>query len=149
MQVNNKKNEARSECPMSRSLDIFGDKWTLLIIRDLVFKGYRFYNEFVSSEEKIATNILSDRLKKLELNGIIKSEKYELNKTKKVYKLTETGIDLIPVLVELLLWGYKYDESLLNSEERIGAFSMIKEDKEGFIKNVIASVKNFDATNFC
>ena len=105
--------------------------------------------QFVSSEEKIATNILSDRLKKLELNGIIKSEKYELNKTKKVYKLTETGIDLIPVLVELLLWGYKYDESLLNSEERIGAFSMIKEDKEGFIKNVIASVKNFDATNFC
>ncbi len=138
----------RSECPISKSLDIFGDKWTLLIIRDIVFNGYRFYNEFLNSEEKIATNILSDRLKKLELNGIVKSEKYASNKTKKVYKLTEAGIDLIPILVDLLAWGYTYDSSLLSKEERIFAFKSIKDDKAGFIQGVIAAVRNYDAYNY-
>ncbi len=138
----------RSECPISKSLDIFGDKWTLLIIRDIVFNGYRFYNEFLNSEEKIATNILSDRLKKLESNGILKSEKYELNKTKKVYKLTDAGIELIPILVDLLAWGYKYDPTLLSREERIFAFNTIKENRTGFIEGVIAAVKNFDANNY-
>lgn len=142
-------NNQRSDCPISKSLDIFGDKWTLLIVRDLVFHGYRFYNQFLASGEKIATNILSDRLKKLEANGFITSEKYALNKTKKVYKLTEPGLDLIPILVELLAWGYKHDDTLLNSKDKVMAFKNVNEDKNAFIQRVIASVKNFDATNYC
>lgn len=138
-----KKKNDRSECPISKSLDIFGDKWTLLIVRDLVFNGFRFYNEFLNSEEKIATNILSDRLKKLELYGLVTSEKDDLNKSKKVYKLTREGIDLIPVLVELLFWGYKYDSELLKTKERIQTFKMLKEDKQGFIESAMTeALKN-------
>lgn len=139
----------RSECPISRALDVFGDKWTLLIIRDIVFKGFRFYNEFLETGEGIATNVLSDRLKKLEKYGFLESKKYELQKTKKVYKVTELGIDLIPVLVELLAWGFKYDDTLILPKEKIGVFEKIWEDKEAFIEEITESVRKFDATNYC
>ena len=106
------KQKRRSDCPISLSLDIFGDKWTFLIIRDLVFDGKRFYSDFLNSKEGIATNILSDRLKKLEQNGIIISRKYEKLKTKKEYILTEKGKHLVPVLVEMILWSARYHTDL-------------------------------------
>lgn len=102
----------RSDCPISYALDFFGDKWTFLIIRDMVFDGKRFYSDFLNSKEGIATNILSDRLKKLEANGVIESKKYEKLKTKKVYSLTEKGKRLVPILVEVILWSAEYDEGL-------------------------------------
>ena len=102
----------RSDCPISYALDFFGDKWTFLIIRDLVFDGKRFYSDFLNSKEGIATNILSDRLKKLEQNGIIISRKYEKLKTKKEYILTEKGKHLVPVLVEMILWSARYHKDL-------------------------------------
>ena len=112
-----KKNVPRSDCPISFALDFLGDKWSLLVIRDLIFDGKRFYKEFLQSKEGIATNILSDRLKKLENAGLITSKVYEQLKTQKEYSLTEKGKDLIPVLIEIILWSAKYHEGLAVSDE--------------------------------
>ena len=97
-------------CPISTTLDILGDKWTLLIIRDLMFKGKRTYGEFLQSEEKIATNILADRLLILEKNGIVEKRVFPENKVKNLYQLTPKGIDLMPILLEIIVWGDKYFE---------------------------------------
>ncbi|HEY4655289.1 MAG TPA: helix-turn-helix domain-containing protein, partial [Cyclobacteriaceae bacterium] len=92
----------RSQCPISTALDIFGDKWTLLVIRDLLFNQKKTYGEFLDSEERIATNILSDRLSLLERTGIVSKQKHPYHGLKIVYSLTQKGIDLIPVLVEII-----------------------------------------------
>jgi len=136
----------RSECPISRTLDLFGDKWTLLIIRDVVFKGYRFYNEFLTSDEGIATNVLADRLKKMEASGFLLSAKYEQQKRKKVYRLTELGIGLIPIVLEMLLWGIKYDDSLMIAP---GVADRIQNDRENLLEEIVTSLRNFDNKNFC
>lgn len=99
----------RSHCPVSFALDLFGDKWTLLIIRDLMFKGKRTYGEFLQSEEKIATNILADRLQTLDHAGLIAKQQDPKNKSKFIYTLTGKGIDLLPVLVEIIRWSSLYD----------------------------------------
>ncbi len=101
----------RSDCPVSYALDFFGDKWTFLIVRDLV-EGKKFYKDFLNSKEGIATNILSDRLKKLERNGIVESKVYEKLKTQKEYALTEKGKDLIPLLIEMMVWSDKHHTGL-------------------------------------
>lgn len=136
----------RSECPISCALDLFGDKWTLLIIRDIAFKGYRFYNEFLETGEGIATNVLSDRLKMLEANGFLISKKYEKNKTKKIYRLSENGIGLIPIVLEMLLWGIKYDDSLMIAP---GIADRIQNDRENLLEEIVTSLNNFDNHNFC
>lgn len=123
----------RSDCPISYGLDFFGDKWSLLVIRDLVFDHKRFYKEFLQSKEKIATNILSDRLKKLEMAGIVESKVYEKLKTQKVYTLTEKGKDLIPVLVEIILWSAKYKDGLAVTPEFV-------EKATNYRKNVIDTI---------
>jgi len=136
----------RSECPISRALDLFGDKWTLLIIRDIVFKGYRFYNEFLASDEGIATNVLADRLKKLQAVGFLACQKYEQHKRKKVYRLTELGIGLIPIVLEMLLWGIKYDPSLMIAP---GIADRIQKDRKNLLEEIVTSLRNFDNKNFC
>jgi DNA-binding HxlR family transcriptional regulator len=100
----------RSSCPISTALDIFGDKWSLLIIRDLMFNEKKTYGEFLESEERIATNILADRLALLECGNIISKEKHPDSKAKVLYKLTPKGIELIPVMVEIILWSEKHHE---------------------------------------
>jgi len=100
----------RSNCPISYTMDFFGDKWTFLILRDIALKGRCFYKEFLEAGEGIATNVLSDRLKMLEVEGIIQSQKYEKLKTKKTYSLTEKGKALIPILIEIIIWGGTYDK---------------------------------------
>jgi len=112
-----KKNKIRTHCPISFALDFFGDKWTFLIIRDLAFKGKHFYNEFLAAEEGIATNILSDRLKKLELIGIISSKKIKEKRIRKKYTLTDKGKDLIPTLIEMIIWSYKHDSETEAGED--------------------------------
>lgn len=112
-----KKKIPRSDCPISFALDFLGDKWSLLVIRDLVFEGKKFYKEFLKSKEGIATNVLSDRLKRLENVGIIHSKVYEQLKTQKEYALTEKGKDLIPILVEVILWSAKHEDGLAVTEE--------------------------------
>ena len=96
---------------MSISLEAFGDRWSLLIIRDLMVRGYRTFKEFQRSGEGIATNILSDRLKKLQAAGIITTEADEADGRKLNYRLTEKGIDLAPVLLELLIWGARHEQT--------------------------------------
>lgn len=90
---------------------MLGDRWSLLIIRDLMFRGFRAYKEFLESDEGIATNILADRLQRLEHCGIISTEQDTTDRRKLIYRLTPKGIDLAPVLVELILWGARYEET--------------------------------------
>jgi DNA-binding HxlR family transcriptional regulator len=99
----------RSGCPVSISLDIFGDRWSLLIVRDLMIRGYRAYREFLQSGEGIATNVLADRLRKLKAAGIITAAAGEKDGRRVNYRLTEKGIDLAPVLLELLVWGARHE----------------------------------------
>ena len=123
----------RSDCPVSYAMDLFGDRWSLLIIRDLMFYDKQFFKEFRQSKEKIATNILSDRLKKLELFGLISSRVYEKHRSQKVYSLTAKGKELIPVLVEIMVWSSKYDSELAVTPEFLHAAST---DREGLIERI-------------
>ncbi|AYZ11445.1 helix-turn-helix domain-containing protein [Chryseobacterium arthrosphaerae] len=121
----------RSDCPISCSLEMWGDKWSLLIIRDLMLKKECTYGDFLKADEKIATNILASRLQNLLDHGIIDKKDHPDNKLKIIYFLTQKGIDLIPVIVEINLWG---DQYLTIPEERKKLLEDIKRDKEGFIK---------------
>jgi DNA-binding HxlR family transcriptional regulator len=96
---------------VSVSLEVFGDRWSLLIVRDLMVRGFRTFKEFEESGEGIATNILADRLQKLEANGIITSEADETDGRRLNYGLTEKGIDLAPVLLELLIWAARHEQT--------------------------------------
>ncbi|MCA1936123.1 MAG: helix-turn-helix transcriptional regulator [Asticcacaulis sp.] len=98
----------RSKCPINLLLEVVGDSWSLLIIRDLMFKGRSTYKAFLNAEEKIATNILADRLSKLESAGLISKATDPDDARKYIYRLTEKGADLAPVLVEMMLWSNKY-----------------------------------------
>jgi len=100
----------RSHCPINFGLEAFGDRWALLILRDIVFRGKRTYGEFLKSEEGFSTNILASRLDHLTEVGILEREESDLDGRKGIYSLTQKGLDLIPVLFEILLWSSKYDE---------------------------------------
>src|SRR5206468_3132257 len=104
--------EHRSGCPVSVSLEIFGDRWSLLIIRDLMVRGFRTFKDFQGSGEGIATNILTDRLHKLEASGIITAEVEETDARRVNYRLTGKGIDLAPVLLDLFIWGARHEETM-------------------------------------
>ena len=97
----------RSKCPLSCSLDIFGDKWSLLILRDMIFEKKNTFKDFILSEEKIASNILASRLKNLEKFGLISKNSSLKNKKTKIYKLTDSGLGLIPALLEIIIWSKK------------------------------------------
>lgn len=96
-------------CPIRYGMGMFGDKWTLLIIRDILFMGKRYYNEFLNSDENIATNILADRLACLEKNGIVSKTPDENNRSKYIYSLTQKGKDLLPIMLAIVDWSEKYD----------------------------------------
>ena len=100
---------SRSDCPIGYTLDIFGDKWTMLIIRDLLLYGKDSFSEFLCSDEKIATNILTDRLNMLLRDGFVTKHTAPTNKSKFLYRPTEKAIELIPVLMEITLWAEKYN----------------------------------------
>ena len=92
----------RSDCPVHFALEVFGDAWTLLVVRDLMFKARTTFGDFARAEERIATNILADRLARLEAAGIVKTEG-------RTYRLTPKGIDLLPIMLEIIGWSAKYD----------------------------------------
>ncbi|GAB3892030.1 helix-turn-helix domain-containing protein [Larkinella knui] len=98
----------RSTCPVSTSLDVLGDKWTLLILRDMVFAGKSTYGQFLQSAEKMATNVLADRLAVLESQGILTKAVAADKKSKFTYRLTEKGVDTVPIIIALILWGTKH-----------------------------------------
>lgn len=128
----------RSDCPISYALDIFGDKWTLLIIRDIVFRDKHYFGEFLKSEEKIATNILTDRLSLLEQGCIITKKVDPNNGSKFIYRISKKGIDLLPVLLELILWSSKYDDKVSFDANLI---SSAKKDKSQFLKEITTRLK--------
>lgn len=128
----------RSECPISCSLDIFGDKWSLLIIRDMMFFNKSTYGDFLKSAEGIATNILASRLQSLEENQLIEKLEHPDSKAKVLYKLTQKSIDLLPIIVEIHLWAEKY--FVIPAELK----SVLKEAKKGkdeFIKATTRQLK--------
>ena len=129
----------RSDCPVSCSLDIWGDKWSLLIVRDLMFAKQCTYGDFLKADEKIATNILASRLQTLEENGIITKSDHPDSKAKVLYKLTQKGIDLLPVMIEINLWAEKY---FTIPAERKAMLKEVKKDKEAFIKTAKKNLKN-------
>ncbi len=134
-----KETKKRSECPLSCSLDVFGDKWSLLIIRDLMFGNKCTYNDFLKSEEGIATNILASRLKGLEENGIIEKSVHPESKAKNLYQLTQKGIDLLPIIMEIYIWSDKYFEIPTNLKATINA---AKKDKDKFVRQVTKELKD-------
>ena len=105
------KAKRRSGCPVSISLETLGDRWSLLIIRDLMVRGLRTFKDFLQSGEGIATNVLADRLRKLEASGIITAEAEGSDRRRVNYQLTEKGIDLAPVVLELLIWGARHEQT--------------------------------------
>lgn len=133
-----KKIKKRSECPISSALDIVGDKWSLLIIRDIALSGKNTYNEFLKSEEKIATNVLADRLSMLEMVGILVKEEHPESKAKIFYRLSAQGIDLLPVLVEIILWSDKY---LSISPQAKQFAKQLRKDKETVVKQISSGLK--------
>lgn len=101
----------RSRCPISLALEVLGDAWSLLVVRDLMFRGRRTFNEFLEGGEGIASNILADRLARLEETNIVTKRRDEKDARRFVYRLTAKGIDLAPMLVELVLWSARHHES--------------------------------------
>ena len=97
--------EMRSKCPIACSLDLFGDKWTLLVLRDILFLEKTRFEQFLDSPEKIATNILTDRLHKLEKAGLVSKAPYGNHKLRMAYTATEKGESLKPVIKEIVKWG--------------------------------------------
>ena len=126
MQLNFDKKKFRSKCSVSCALDLIGDKWTLLIIRDALFKEYTSFNQFRNSTEKIASNILTSRLEKLVSNGILTKTKNRTNQLKYDYKLTDIGMNLKPVLLALGKWGF---ESIDNVNNMKGIIKEYKKKK--------------------
>lgn len=103
--------ERRSKCPLNVSVEILGDRWSLLVIRDLMFKGAHSFKDFMDGGEGIATNILADRLDQLVTQGMIRKVRMAADGRKYVYRLTEKGIDLAPVLLEMIVWGARYEKT--------------------------------------
>lgn len=131
----------RCACPITSALDIVGDRWSLVIVKQMLLESVKTFKDISACEESIATNILASRLKKLEEFGIIRKSKLPDNKKSNIYTLTQKGLELTPVIVELTLWGEKNIKEFhpdLYSDERI---KMLKKDKEGFIKLLISNYK--------
>jgi DNA-binding HxlR family transcriptional regulator len=127
-----RKSKRRSGCPVSVSLDLLGDRWSLLIIRDLMVRGYRTFKEFEESGESIATNILTDRLRKLKSTGIITTQVDETDGRKVNYRLTQKGIDLAPVLLELLIWGARHE----NTEASCAVIEKMASSRDSLLREV-------------
>ncbi len=123
--------QRRSGCPLNASVEMLGDRWSLLIIRDMMLRGFRTYKEFLESYEGIATNILADRLQKLVAHGILATERDPSDGRKLIYLLTAKGIDLAPVLTEMVLWAAAHEDT-----ENQALVRQMQKDKEQFLAAV-------------
>jgi DNA-binding HxlR family transcriptional regulator len=130
--------KCRSDCPISLALEAFGDKWSLLILRDLLLRGRKHYREFLIAEERISTNILADRLTDLEELGIITKSSDPDNKKQYVYAPTKKGLDLLPILLELYRWSLKYDPRV---DKAMPIARRLEKDTKGLIKEFRARFK--------
>lgn len=122
----------RSGCPISIALETLGDAWSLLIVRDLMFKDKRTYNEFLQAGEGIASNILAERLRRLEAAGIIEKRRDAADARRFVYRLTSKGMDLAPVLVELVIWSARHEQT----DAPPAVVRAMRSDRDAFIADV-------------
>lgn len=122
----------RSGCPLNASVEVLGDRWSLLIIRDMMLRGFRSYKEFLESFEGIATNTLADRLRNLVAHGIITSERDASDGRKRIYRLTAKGIELAPVLTEMVLWAAEHEQTGNQALVRL-----MRADKKKFLAGVV------------
>ena len=127
--MNTKKTIQWDGCPVRFAAGIFGDKWAMLIIRDLLFKGKRYYGEFTDEDEAISTNILADRLKKLEENQIITKKRDPDNQAKFIYSLTTKGLSLLPIMLDIIDWSEKFDP---NTEVPQAFIQPLRENRTAF-----------------
>jgi len=95
----------RSRCPISFSLETFGDKWSLLILRDIIYFGKHTFGEFLASDERIARNILADRLTRLQATGLLTKAPHPADKRRDIYRVSDSGLDVIPLLLSMAEWG--------------------------------------------
>jgi DNA-binding HxlR family transcriptional regulator len=130
--------DRRSGCPLNASVEMLGDRWSLLIVRDMMLRGSRTFKEFLQSYEGIASNILADRLRKLEAYDIVATQKHPSDGRKLIYLLTRKGIDLAPVLTEMVLWAAAHEET--------GNQALVQQMKKGK-KQFLASVRHRWAQN--
>jgi DNA-binding HxlR family transcriptional regulator len=121
----------RSGCPLNASIEMLGDRWSLLIIRDMMLRGSRTFKEFLGSYEKIATNILADRLRRLESSGIITTQPDPTDGRKLIYLLTPKGIDLAPVLTEMVLWAATHERT-----DNQALVREMQKDKQAFLADI-------------
>jgi DNA-binding HxlR family transcriptional regulator len=121
----------RSGCPLNASVEMLGDRWSLLILRDMMLRGFHSYNQFLDSYEGIATNILADRLKKLIAHGIITTQEDPSDGRKLIYVLTDKGLDLAPVLAEMVLWAARHEKT-----ENQALVRQMQKDKQGLVAAV-------------
>jgi len=131
--------QRRSDCPINFALELFGDPWSLLIIRDIVYFGKKTYGEFLASEEGMATNILASRLAHLEHQGLLVKKLSEQDKRKEEYVLTEKGLDLIPVLVEMANWSAEHDPRTAAPAAWI---ALVKAEREQMIRLMRETVQS-------
>ena len=125
----------RSECPIARALDFVGDKWTLVVLRDIIMARRRYFQELLAGNEGIASNILASRLKQLEAAGMITRRRDPAQARRVIYEPTEKALDLLPVMVELIRWGMKHDP---NSAAPAHFARRLAEDRDGFIAEMRA-----------
>ena len=133
------KQQRRSDCPINFALEMFGDPWSLLIIRDMVYFGKKTYGEFLASEEGIATNILASRLAQLERQGFLEKRLSQTDKRREEYFLTERGLDLIPILVEMANWSAEHDP---NSGAPAAWIAVMKANREQMIQRIRETVRS-------
>src|SRR5215469_16494507 len=129
----------RSDCPINFALETFGDPWSLLIIRDIIYFGKKTYGEFLASEEGMATDILASRLARLEEQGILVKKPSGQDKRKEEYILTEKGLDLIPILVEMANWSAEHDSQTAAPAAWI---ALMKADRERMIRLIRQTVQS-------
>ncbi|NQV82595.1 MAG: helix-turn-helix transcriptional regulator [Rhodospirillales bacterium] len=127
--MRNENKMRQSGCPAAFGLDTFGDRWSLLIIREIMFKGKTTYSEFLGIDEGIASNVLADRLKHLGSEGIIAKHRDPENRRSYIYSLTEKGRDLVSILIEIVLWSGRHDHRPVAMRSTV---NKIKEDRIGF-----------------
>lgn len=138
----------RCSCPITSSLDIFGDKWTLVTIKQMFFEEKITFKDFTESQESIATNILSSRLKMLEKFGIINKENRPYNKKTKIYTLTGKGLSFAPILIELMLWSRDNIQEFHPSLNIHPELDTIKKNKKQSLKQIIKTYHKFKESLF-
>lgn len=135
--------EYRCDCPITTGLDIIGDRWNLVIIKQMFFQKKKTFKEFLDSSENIASNILSTRLKFLLENEIITYKRLPEQKKIKIYSLTQKGLDLLPIIVEINIWSNKHlrkENPIMLTNEQLG-IELIDEDKEQFKEVALENYK--------